>query len=32
MQRREEMVEDIDDDLNTLTDGVRHERKQCRES
>jgi hypothetical protein len=32
MQIREEMVEDIDDDLNTLTDGVRHEREQCREN
>jgi hypothetical protein len=32
MQRREEMVEDIDDDLNTLTDGVRHEHEQCREN
>jgi hypothetical protein len=28
--KREEMVEDIDDDLNTLTDGVGHEREQCR--
>jgi hypothetical protein len=28
MQRREEMVDDIDDNLNTLTDGVGHERKQ----
>jgi hypothetical protein len=32
MQKREEMVEDIDDDLNTLTDGVEHEREQCREN
>jgi hypothetical protein len=32
MQRREEMVEDIDDDLNTLTDGVGHEREQYREN
>jgi hypothetical protein len=32
MQRREEMVEDIDDILNTLTDGVGHEREQCREN
>jgi hypothetical protein len=32
MQRREEMVEDIDDDLNTLADGVGHEREQCREN
>jgi hypothetical protein len=32
MQRREEMVEDIDDDLNTLTDGAGHEREQCREN
>ena len=24
------MVEDIDDDLNTLTDGVGHEREQCK--
>jgi hypothetical protein len=32
MQRREEMVEDIDDDLNTLTDDVRHEREQHREN
>ena len=24
------MVEDIDDDLNTLTDGVGHEHEQCR--
>jgi hypothetical protein len=32
MQRREEMVEDIDDDLNTLTDSVRHEREQYREN
>jgi hypothetical protein len=26
------MVKDIDEDLNTLTDGVRHEREQCREN
>jgi hypothetical protein len=32
MQRREEMAEDIDDDLNTLTDGVGNEREQCREN
>jgi hypothetical protein len=32
MQRREEMVEDIGDDLNTLTNGVGHEREQCREN
>jgi hypothetical protein len=32
MQRREEMVEDIDDDLNILTDGVEHKREQCREN
>jgi hypothetical protein len=32
MQRREEMVEDIDDYLNTLIDGVEHEREQCREN
>jgi hypothetical protein len=32
MKRREEMVEDIDNDLNTLTDGVEHEREQCREN
>jgi hypothetical protein len=32
MHRREEMVEDIDDDLNTLTDGVGHEHEQCREN
>jgi hypothetical protein len=32
MQRREEMVKDINDDLNTLTDGIGHEREQCREN
>jgi hypothetical protein len=32
MQRREEMAEDIDNDLNTLTDGVGHEREQCKEN
>jgi hypothetical protein len=32
MHRREEMVKDIDDDLNTLTDSVGHEREQCREN
>jgi hypothetical protein len=32
MQRRQEMVEDIDDDLNTLTDGVGHKREKYREN
>jgi hypothetical protein len=32
MQRGEEMVEDIGEDLNTLTDGVGHEREQYREN
>ena len=32
MQRKEQMVEDIDDDLNTLTGGVGHEREECREN
>jgi hypothetical protein len=32
MQRREKMVEDIDDDLNTLTDGIGHECEKCREN
>jgi hypothetical protein len=32
MQKREEMVEDIDDDLNTLTDGVGQEHEKCREN
>jgi hypothetical protein len=32
MQRREEMVEDIDDYLNTLTDGVGYEREQYRKN
>jgi hypothetical protein len=32
MHKREEMAEDIDDDLNTLTDGVEHEREQYREN
>jgi hypothetical protein len=32
MQRREQMVEHIDDNLNTLTDGVEHEREQRREN
>jgi hypothetical protein len=32
MHRREEMVEDINDDLNTLTDDVGHEHEQCREN
>ena len=32
MPKRGEMVEDIDDNLNTLTNGVGHEREQCREN
>ena len=31
-QQAIESIEDIDDDLNTLTDGVGHEREQCREN
>jgi len=32
MQRREEMVDDIDDHLKTLTDRVEHEREQSKEN
>jgi hypothetical protein len=32
MQRREEMVDDIEDYVKTLTDRVGHEHEQCREN